>query len=110
MAVARQRIGAQTGCQTLSRGRRRITCAGDAGATLDPERISHFQEPATMSIVRRLFASASPSTPQIMIALHSSASGGRQWDAYTKLVVRRAEDAAAPDHRQQLSAAGSQGG
>jgi len=41
-----------------------------------------------MSIFRRLFASASPSNPQLMIALHCSASSSRQWDAYSKLLPR----------------------
>jgi len=41
-----------------------------------------------MSIIRSLFSSPSGSTPEVMIALHCSASSGRQWDAYPKLLPR----------------------
>jgi pimeloyl-ACP methyl ester carboxylesterase len=39
-----------------------------------------------MSIIRDLFASRSSSNPEVMIGLHCSASSGRQWDAYAKLL------------------------
>jgi pimeloyl-ACP methyl ester carboxylesterase len=45
-----------------------------------------LQEPATMSLIRHLFAPSSPAAPEVMIALHCSASSGRQWDAYTSLL------------------------
>src|SRR5689334_24641542 len=78
----------QSGYQTPQRRRQRITCEGDAWPRSKRSHDPFFlEEPATMSVFRRLFASASPS-PQLMIALHCSASSSRQWDAYSKLLPR----------------------
>jgi pimeloyl-ACP methyl ester carboxylesterase len=42
-----------------------------------------------MSIIRHMFRSESRSTPEVVIALHCSASSGRQWDGYDKLLPAR---------------------
>ena len=41
-----------------------------------------------MSTIAHLSGSRSKSTPEVMIALHCSASSGRQWDAYAQLLPR----------------------
>jgi pimeloyl-ACP methyl ester carboxylesterase len=41
-----------------------------------------------MSIIHYVSGSRSRSTPEVTIALHCSASSGRQWDPYTKLLPR----------------------
>jgi pimeloyl-ACP methyl ester carboxylesterase len=59
-----------------------------ARAMLTPRSMGAHSFPGAthMSIVHRHFASGPDSTAEVVIALHCSASGGRQWDAYPKLL------------------------